>query len=181
MLLCQKLFSVGLVRIELTLLAEHRPERCASTNSATTRFYCGERTWTVDTRIMIPLLYQLSYTALMMTLLGFPFISGTPSWANSNFSSCSCLQPQVRKDLASFNLSLALLRENTNGPLNLAEDEGLEPPSLTTAVFKTADLPVSLILQWNPSALGRTRTCNLTVRSRTLYPVELREQKMAAF
>jgi hypothetical protein len=27
----------------------------------------------------------------------------------------------------------------------LAEDEGLEPPSLAAAVFKTADLPISLI------------------------------------
>ena len=29
----------------------------------------------------------------------------------------------------------------------LAEEEGLEPPSLTAAVFKTADLPISLFLQ----------------------------------
>ena len=29
----------------------------------------------------------------------------------------------------------------------LAENEGLEPPSLTAAVFKTADLPISLVLQ----------------------------------
>ena len=28
-----------------------------------------------------------------------------------------------------------------------AEEEGLEPPSLTAAVFKTADLPISLFLQ----------------------------------
>lgn len=27
------------------------------------------------------------------------------------------------------------------------EEEGLEPPSLTAAVFKTADLPISLFLQ----------------------------------
>ncbi len=32
------------------------------------------------------------------------------------------------------------------GPF-LAEEEGLEPPSLTAAVFKTADLPISLFLQ----------------------------------
>ena len=31
--------------------------------------------------------------------------------------------------------------------LFLAEEEGLEPPSLTAAVFKTADLPISLFLQ----------------------------------
>ena len=31
----------------------------------------------------------------------------------------------------------------------LAEEEGLEPPSLTAAVFKTADLPISLFLQGN--------------------------------
>ena len=31
--------------------------------------------------------------------------------------------------------------------LVLAEIEGFEPPSLTTAVFKTADLPISLYLQ----------------------------------
>lgn len=29
---------------------------------------------------------------------------------------------------------------------NLTEKEGLEPPSLTAAVFKTADLPISLFL-----------------------------------
>lgn len=28
-----------------------------------------------------------------------------------------------------------------------AEEEGLEPPSLAAAVFKTADLPISLFLQ----------------------------------
>ena len=33
-----------------------------------------------------------------------------------------------------------------NGSL-FAEEEGLEPPSLTAAVFKTADLPISLFLQ----------------------------------
>ncbi|MBR2881993.1 MAG: hypothetical protein IKN15_02995 [Bacteroidaceae bacterium] len=63
---------------------------------------------------MIPLLYQLSYTAVKMTLLEYhirSFIAGTSSCATSNFSSCNTLQPQVRKDLASFNLSLALLRE----------------------------------------------------------------------
>ena len=32
----------------------------------------------------------------------------------------------------------------------LAEEEGLEPPSLTAAVFKTADLPISLFLQGFP-------------------------------
>ena len=32
----------------------------------------------------------------------------------------------------------------------LAEEEGLEPPSLTAAVFKTADLPISLFLQGYP-------------------------------
>ena len=31
----------------------------------------------------------------------------------------------------------------------LTEEEGLEPPSLTAAVFKTADLPISLFLQGN--------------------------------
>ena len=31
-----------------------------------------------------------------------------------------------------------------------AEEEGLEPPSLTAAVFKTADLPISLFLQGFP-------------------------------
>ena len=39
----------------------------------------------------------------------------------------------------------------------LAEEEGLEPPSLTAAVFKTADLPISLFLQGFPriEKLGR--------------------------
>lgn len=31
--------------------------------------------------------------------------------------------------------------------VRLAEEEGLEPPSLAAAVFKTADLPISLFLQ----------------------------------
>ena len=37
-------------------------------------------------------------------------------------------------------------RAGMAGPF-LAEEEGLEPPSLTAAVFKTADLPISLFLQ----------------------------------
>lgn len=30
--------------------------------------------------------------------------------------------------------------------IRITENEGLEPPSLTAAVFKTADLPISLVL-----------------------------------
>ena len=33
------------------------------------------------------------------------------------------------------------------GHFFFTEEEGLEPPSLTAAVFKTADLPISLFLQ----------------------------------
>lgn len=36
-----------------------------------------------------------------------------------------------------------------NLPKKRAEDEGLEPPSLAAAVFKTADLPISLIFRTN--------------------------------
>ena len=39
-------------------------------------------------------------------------------------------------------------REKKSSPKGaFTEEEGLEPPSLTAAVFKTADLPISLFLQ----------------------------------
>ena len=47
-----------------------------------------------------------------------------------------------------------------NGSL-FAEEEGLEPPSLTAAVFKTADLPISLFLQGFPRIENLRLFCQL--------------------
>ena len=38
-------------------------------------------------------------------------------------------------------------KKRPQGAFFFTEEEGLEPPSLTAAVFKTADLPISLFLQ----------------------------------
>ena len=45
--------------------------------------------------------------------------------------------------------SLRFVRRSKKAPRRelFTEEEGLEPPSLTAAVFKTADLPISLFLQ----------------------------------
>ena len=42
----------------------------------------------------------------------------------------------------------AELKEPRSKTGAFTEEEGLEPPSLTAAVFKTADLPISLFLQF---------------------------------
>ena len=62
------------------------------------------------------------------------FIAGTSSCATSNFSSCNTLQPQVRKHLACFNPSLALLREEHQWPFkwrrfSLNTEQGSRPPT----------------------------------------------------
>ncbi len=46
-----------------------------------------------------------------------------------------------------FCVEIANKRKTPSWGVFFTEEEGLEPPSLTAAVFKTADLPISLFLQ----------------------------------
>ena len=62
------------------------------------------------------------------------------------FSFTTYYEKEVEKEKCPC-VKLANKRKNALMGRFFTEEEGLEPPSLTAAVFKTADLPISVFLQ----------------------------------